>query len=98
MKRRTFLKGLLGVAAIPYIGLPTPKPVSLAEAALATQKKLVDGIVEQITSVNKMGGLWYTEETPWAICPPYASRSAVISDTAAADAGYCRLLRASLDT
>ena len=26
MRRRTFLRGLLGVAAIPYVGFPAPIP------------------------------------------------------------------------
>jgi hypothetical protein len=57
MKRRSFLKGLLGVAAIPYIGLPTPTPVpniTLVEAARRTQKILVDGVINNLMVGNPM--------------------------------------------
>lgn len=103
MKRRNFLRGLIGVAAIPLVGLPAPAFEVTGNAAVyfhdpellaafkKTQEELVNGIIDNILTVNPMYG-------DMLICPPSASKAAVISDTAAADAGYCGLLRASLRT
>ena len=107
MQRRSFLKGLLGVAAIPYVGLPTlpaPAPEILTsdtfmgpltvEMIREAQKKMVDGIIENLTSVNPM--FESLESLP--ISPPYASKDAEVSDTVAAANGYCGPLRESLRT
>ena len=109
LDRRDFLMGLIGVAAIPYVGFPTfPAPAfevtgkvtayfpnpALLEAHRRTQKELVDGIIEQLTSVNPM---FEGIESP-PISSPYASKDAEVSDTVAAANGYCGPLRDSIRT